>query len=159
MHFPWFRFLRGERYFNEFNFTFFIFFIQCHCKIPISSDAQLPGLEALVSSLSEKLLDRIRLYLSIVRSMKYELTEEIQKVSYVMRITTKISRTTTSKGLALITWKCFASLFYSIIHPKNRLFPWSHNWPIEVASELHIYFIKGIQSTLVIEYIDILKSF
>ena len=35
-------------------------------------------------TVSEKLLNKFRLYLSIVRQMKYELTEEVQKVRFVI---------------------------------------------------------------------------
>ena len=35
-------------------------------------------------TVSEKLLNKFRLYLSIVRQMKYELTEEVRKVRFVI---------------------------------------------------------------------------
>ena len=40
--------------------------------------------------MAEKLLNKFRLYLSIVRNMKYELTEEVQKV-YINSIQVRLS--------------------------------------------------------------------
>ena len=47
----------------------------------MNSSGQIPDEEKEPATVSEKLLNKFRLYLSIVRQMKYELTEEVQKVS------------------------------------------------------------------------------
>ena len=47
----------------------------------MNPSGQIPDEEKEPATVSEKLLNKFRLYLSIVRQMKYELTEEVQKVS------------------------------------------------------------------------------
>lgn len=42
---------------------------------------------SVLSGLSNKLLDRFRMYLAVVRNLEYNLTEEIQKVCKVFNFT------------------------------------------------------------------------
>lgn len=54
--------------------------LTCDCQLPIvSDDLNADQVERVISSLAPKLLEKIRLYLSIVSSMEYNLTDEIQK--------------------------------------------------------------------------------
>ena len=47
-------------------------------------DQSIPENEERIPTVSDKLLNKFRLYLSIVRQMKYELTEEVQKVIFLL---------------------------------------------------------------------------
>ena len=71
------------------------FFSQCDCLIPVQLNntdsincadqiADEEEEEKEHVTVSEKLLNKFRLYLSIVRQMKYELTEEVQKVRFII---------------------------------------------------------------------------
>ena len=42
---------------------------------------------SVLSGLSNKVLDRFRMYLAVVRNLEYNLTEEIQKVCKVLNFT------------------------------------------------------------------------